>query len=193
MRAYIGDLLAGRETARAVAFSERLGTLVDDAATTEPVRGELVLSRVGPTIRVDGRVATRVALVCGACLSSCEQPLEVVIDEEFASGGGQHAPSGEPLGPEAFVMPVEPGDVIDLTEVVRQHLVLALPIAPRCSPDCRGLCPSCGADLNAGPCGCEVESVDPRLRALEGWSDHVGRPAPAPGRARGRARIDKGV
>ena len=71
-------------------------------------------------------------------------------------------------------MPVEPGDMIDLTEVVRQHLVLALPIAPRCSSDCRGLCPRCGADRNAGTCGCDTEGIDPRLQALEGWSGRSG-------------------
>jgi len=175
VRAYVGDLLAGRETARAVTFSERLGTLVEDAAASEPVSGELVLSRAGPMIRVDGRVATRVALVCGACLRPFEQPLGVTIDEEFSRGGpGEHTPSGEPLGPEAFLMPIEPGDMIDLTEVVRQHLVLALPIAPRCSSDCRGLCPRCGADRNAGTCGCDTVGIDPRLQALEGWSGRSG-------------------
>jgi len=190
VRAYVGDLLAGRETARAVAFSERLGTLVGEAAATVPVCGELVLSRVGPTVRVDGRVATRVALVCGACLASFEQPLEVTIDEEFSRGGAvEHAPSGEPLGAEAFLAPVEPGDMIDLTEIVRQHLVLALPIAPRCSSDCRGLCPRCGADRNAGTCGCDTEGIDPRLQALEGWG-RTERPPRGPRGARtGRGPI----
>jgi uncharacterized protein len=186
VRAYVGDLLAGRETVRTVVFSERLGALVDETSATGPVRGELVLSRVGPTIRVDGRVATRVALVCGACLSSYEQPLEVTIEEEFAAAGGARTPSGQPLSPEAFVMPLEAGEVIDLTEVVRQHLVLALPIAPRCSPDCRGLCPVCGADLNGGACGCDVRGVDPRMRALEGW----GNAAAAPRRPARGSRAD---
>lgn len=175
MRAYVGDLLGGRETARAVAFSERLGTLAEDATAAEPVVGELLLSRVGPLIRVDGQVATRLTLVCGACLKPFEQPLEVTIDEEFARGGaGVHTASGEPLGPDAFLMPIEPGDVIDLTEVVRQHLVLALPIAPRCTPDCRGLCPVCGADRNAGACGCDTVGIDPRLQALKEWSGGAG-------------------
>jgi len=69
-----------------------------------------------------------------------------------------------------FVVPVGADDTVDLSEVVRQHLLLALPIAPRCREACRGLCPTCGADLNVGRCGCVRDEIDPRLRALQQWS-----------------------
>jgi len=54
---------------------------------------------------------------------------------------------------------------IDLTEAVREELLLAVPQYVVCRDDCRGLCPRCGADLNAGPCGCAPET-DPRWAAL---------------------------
>ena len=61
---------------------------------------------------------------------------------------------------EDFIFPVESGDTIDVTEVVaRQHLLLALPIAPRCRDGCLGLCPTCGAERNEGECGCAMEDV----------------------------------
>jgi uncharacterized protein len=50
----------------------------------------------------------------------------------------------------------EPRDPIDALEEVRQTLVLSVPTQPYCRPDCRGLCPQCGADLNVKPCGCVV-------------------------------------
>jgi uncharacterized protein len=59
------------------------------------------------------------------------------------------------------------GEVIDLQPLVRDALLLELPLAPLCSDDCRGLCPACGADLNAGDCGCPARLADPRWAALD--------------------------
>jgi uncharacterized protein len=50
--------------------------------------------------------------------------------------------------------------------VIRQNLLLALPVSPLCDPHCQGLCPECGADLNKGPCSCQREEGDPRLAVL---------------------------
>jgi uncharacterized protein len=56
---------------------------------------------------------------------------------------------------------------IDLEPLAREALLVELPLAPLCSPDCRGLCPECGADLNAGPCGCAPSQGDPRWQVLD--------------------------
>jgi uncharacterized protein len=57
------------------------------------------------------------------------------------------------------------GDEIDLNDIVREHVLLGLPMSPVCREDCRGLCPQCGAELNLGPCGCTAPR-DPRWNAL---------------------------
>jgi uncharacterized protein len=62
------------------------------------------------------------------------------------------------------------GDFIDLGEILREQILLALPMYPRCSEDCRGLCPVCGANLNQRECGCERGEVDPRLIVLKSIS-----------------------
>jgi uncharacterized protein len=56
--------------------------------------------------------------------------------------------------------------VLDLTEVVRQALFLAMPMNPICKDDCAGLCPQCGSNLNQEQCQCERDTVDPRLEVL---------------------------
>jgi uncharacterized protein len=56
--------------------------------------------------------------------------------------------------------------ILDLTEVVRQNLLLSIPISPVCDSQCRGLCPGCGANLNEEACTCHREEGDPRLSAL---------------------------
>jgi uncharacterized protein len=58
------------------------------------------------------------------------------------------------------------GDEIDVSPIVQEQLILALPTRPLCDPECRGLCSQCGASLNAGDCGCVIEQGDPRLAVL---------------------------
>lgn len=59
------------------------------------------------------------------------------------------------------------GDKLDLEPLLREQFVLAVPFAPLCREDCKGLCPQCGIDLNTGTCACE-KPIDPRLAALKG-------------------------
>jgi uncharacterized protein len=59
------------------------------------------------------------------------------------------------------------GEMLDLAPLVRDALILELPLAPLCSEQCRGICPTCGADLNLGGCGCAAEAADPRWGALD--------------------------
>jgi uncharacterized protein len=58
------------------------------------------------------------------------------------------------------------GDQIDLGSMVRENLLLEAPIAPLCRPDCAGLCPTCGVDLNITTCDCVSAVIDPRWDAL---------------------------
>ncbi|MDQ6927151.1 MAG: DUF177 domain-containing protein [Actinomycetota bacterium] len=58
-------------------------------------------------------------------------------------------------------------DHIDLEPLAREALLVSLPLAPVCAADCLGLCPTCGADLNAGPCNCPEPEGDPRWQALD--------------------------
>jgi len=59
------------------------------------------------------------------------------------------------------------GDRIDLEPMARDAVLLELPLAPLCKVECRGLCPTCGADRNVGDCGCEPATGDPRWTALD--------------------------
>jgi uncharacterized protein len=59
------------------------------------------------------------------------------------------------------------GEEVDLEPLVRESVLLELPLAPLCADDCRGLCPQCGADLNEGECDCPAVETDPRWAALD--------------------------
>ena len=60
------------------------------------------------------------------------------------------------------------GKEIDLSPAIREQILLSVPPPPLCREDCKGLCPSCGKDLNEGECGCDRAVVDPRWAALKG-------------------------
>ena len=59
------------------------------------------------------------------------------------------------------------GDAIDVDEVTKEQILLAVPTRSLCNDDCKGFCPTCGADKNAGECGCEAKEIDPRWAALK--------------------------
>jgi len=94
-----------------------------------------------------GHVRAKVAGECRRCLSDVTLDVDDEIDVLFSADPElAEEPSVYPLAPQV--------DVIDVTPAVREELVLSVPPFPLCRADCKGLCPRCGADLNAGPCSC---------------------------------------
>ena len=84
---------------------------------------------------------------CGRCLTDVEQRVEADIDAYFTD---DPEAADEP---QRYPLPGA-GSSLDLVPVVREELILAVPLFPLCREDCAGLCPDCGADLNRGPCEC---------------------------------------
>jgi uncharacterized protein len=182
VRVNVSELLAAGDGVRTLAFTEQLPPPAEDVAFAEPVSGDIALTGMAGGVTLRGRVRTTVTCVCGACLRRFPLPVAVDIAERFGPRGAAAAPAPadadeHELTAADFLVPVDAGGTIDVTEIVRQHVLLALPIAPRCREDCSGLCPRCGADLNDGPCGCEPGDVDPRLESLRRWNPADAGPA----------------
>ena len=84
--------------------------------------------------------------------------------EGVVENAGDVMAGAENIENDAFIYE---SDLLDITEPVRESLLLAVPLQSLCREDCRGLCPVCGADRNEGDCGCDATTVDPRLAALK--------------------------
>lgn len=116
---------------------------------------------------VQGKARARLAVTCDRCLAPFE--LEVVSDFEQrcvrGRDDGHPARSSEDDGRTDDVCEYR-GDLVDIGPGVRESLALAIPIKLVCSDECKGLCPSCGKNLNDGPCDCTARSYDVRLAAL---------------------------
>ena len=104
------------------------------------------------------RLVTVVQAECRRCLAPVRVPLSQSLGLVFV----EEDEAGE--ADDCYVVPRR-ATVLDLSEAVREELILAVPQFVECRADCRGLCPRCGADLNLGPCGCQPD-VDPRWAAL---------------------------
>ena len=125
---------------------------VDTVRTT---RGVLVRARIEVTSRLE----------CALCLTAFEQPLELEFDEEFLPE--RDPESGEPTeGLTADDLRIDDTQHLDLSEAVRQYEGAATPLRPVCRPDCAGLCPHCGQDLNKRACDCRQEARDDRWSGL---------------------------
>ena len=121
---------------------------------------EVTLESFAGGVMATGTVAAPWEGLCRRCAQPVGGMLRIPVRERFTEPGARY---GDPDDDEAYPI-VE--DELDLSPMVRDAVVLELPLAPLCRPDCRGLCPRCGADLNEEHCDC-VAPRDPRWANLD--------------------------
>jgi uncharacterized protein len=128
----------------------------------EPVRGRATFSNTGSHVVIRGSFATSIEVDCARCLGNYQVAIEAPIEESFLIPG--HIPDvveEEEDGEESLAQEPESifeENLLDLTELLRQNILLAMPIKPVCSEECKGLCPTCGRNLNEGPCECPQDT-----------------------------------
>jgi uncharacterized protein len=126
---------------------------------------ELVSDSLGE-IRVKGHLKVRVEADCDRCL----EPAECPIDSDFEL---YYRPVEAGLGEEKVLDPAEAeigfyeADGIELNDVLREFVLLSLPMQRICSEGCKGICPVCGSNRNQVKCACQAESQDDRWAALK--------------------------
>lgn len=129
-------------------------------------------SRKGEEVRLKGSIDARAEVACDRCLKPVVLPLEVEFDAAFIPESAEAGKSenvellAEDLGLDAYE-----GDAVDLDQLVREQILLAVPTRLVCREDCKGLCAACGADLNENVCACDQTEADPRWAALADWKD----------------------
>jgi uncharacterized protein len=126
-----------------------------DVEDGTPVVVDVVVESLTDGLTVNGEIRTEWRGTCRRCLGPASGPLVAEVSELY-----QVHPTTE----EAFTFD---GEQLDLGPMVRELVLMELPPAPLCRPDCVGICPKCGADRNAAPCDCEPDPVDARWAGLE--------------------------
>jgi uncharacterized protein len=157
--------------------SERVYSVDGSIPSAQPdtpdtdVRGRVRLTRTNRGLLAYAELDTVARDACSRCLRPAETPLHISLREEFLPTVDVH--TGQPLPPldegeDSDAFRIDEHHHLYLGEAVRQAMVMQEPMRPLCRPDCAGLCPTCGADLNEGPCACPEEPVDERWSALRG-------------------------
>jgi uncharacterized protein len=118
------------------------------------------VARAGGDLDITLRFAGERRGECDRCLQPFSQDFTGVV-----RAIGRKASARHPLAGQDGVV-FHDGRQLDLTGDLREAVLVDIPIRNLCAEDCQGLCPTCGADLNQGPCGCAVGQVDPRWEAL---------------------------
>ncbi|CUH95603.1 hypothetical protein P22_1677 [Propionispora sp. 2/2-37] len=122
------------------------------------VTGDVV--NKGRVLEVAGIIHADAVSFCDRCLAEFQFPLDIVFQEEFQESAMQATD-------ELAEVSTYQGDEIELNGLVEDNIALAEPLQTVCSPDCRGLCPKCGTNLNVAACMCDRTEIDPRLAKLQ--------------------------
>ena len=134
----------------------------DRIVVTRDINVELHIESVQGGLVVQGETSCSTTMLCRRCLREVSADIQVVIDEIYRS---------VPDNPDAYVLE---GEQVDLMPMVRETMLLALPDAPLCKPDCPGLCPQCGADMQSDPCQCQAQRTDERWSVLDQLRGQLG-------------------
>ncbi|OGC25622.1 hypothetical protein A2291_04320 [candidate division WOR-1 bacterium RIFOXYB2_FULL_42_35] len=117
----------------------RISSQEDGLQVTAPVKINLHLINTGNSVLVRGTVETELELECSRCLKAYNLPVAVKIDEAYGQAVPEKTGKEVELKEEDFVFPIEKDNRIDLSETIRQNLLLAIPIKTLCQEDCKGI------------------------------------------------------
>ena len=157
----------GRELSEAIAAEWVDVALGDAGRGAVGLKGALEarVELVGDNILIQGHAQVPVQLACARCLTTFSADLEFDITHILEPKVDDDSEEEMELdGGDLDVSYIE-GPEFDMSDVLREHIHLALPMNALCRGDCAGLCDQCGGNLNEGKCGCQAP-VDPRWAGL---------------------------
>lgn len=141
-------------------------------------RAEVLHEHRGPKeivadIRLRGQFAGRFQVPCARCVEPVELVLQGDYDLIFRPAGVDASSAERSITAPETEIGYYQGDSLMLEDVLREQVLLSLPVRTLCKPDCKGLCPRCGENRNIRECSCEEGPADPRWEALAGLKGRI--------------------
>ncbi len=124
------------------------------------------LEKHGRDILLRGHLKGELRLTCSRCLTPYAAPVTADFDLLLVPGPELTAAAEEELTPADLDLDFYSGEVVDLESLLREQIILLIPLKPICAEDCKGLCPRCGADLNRESCNCQEVKAESPLAVL---------------------------
>jgi uncharacterized protein len=141
-------------------------------------RAEVLHEHRGPRdivadIRLKGSFAGKFQVPCARCVEPVEIPLAAEFDLIFRPAAADSEATERSITAPETEIGYYQRDSLSLEDVLREQVLLSLPVRTLCKPDCKGLCPRCGQNRNNQPCSCEEGPSDPRWQALAGLRGRI--------------------
>jgi uncharacterized protein len=118
------------------------------------INGSVRLEKHGRDILVRGALKGRLQLACSRCLEEFSWPVDVDFDLLLVPSPGSMPGEDEELSTADLDVDYYSGETVDVEPIIREQIILTVPLKPLCAEDCKGICPSCGAVLNLEACAC---------------------------------------
>ncbi len=143
------------------------GEILNEAVQVcEPIIINIEIEQAGSNVRVKGDVKGRLLLSCSRCLDDFEWEVADKFDCVLMLPLGEKGYPEVELSPEDLDVSFFDGETVDVAQIAVEQIFLQMPIKPLCNPECKGLCPRCGANLNLESCRCPSEAVSSPFEAL---------------------------
>jgi uncharacterized protein len=146
---------------------DALGEQPDAYSVVAPVRLAFDIHKDKDKFHLVGNVATTLELACSRCLEAYRLPVDAAFDLRYQPFSENAGEGEREIGDDDMDTAFYQNDEIDLGQLMQEQFLLALPMKPLCSDDCKGLCPTCGTNWNRATCDCTTTWEDPRLAALK--------------------------
>ena len=166
MRLDLGKIRTPHEHFEQTFPPEAFGAGESDFRVAGPVKLAFEIYKDKSTFRLAGTTETTLEVPCSRCLETMTVPVNASFDLRYQPHSTNVGDEEEEIEEDDLTTAFYQNDEIDLEQLMREQFYLALPMKPLCSDACKGLCPVCGTNLNAGSCDCKREWVDPRLAPL---------------------------
>jgi len=167
MRIVLENLKGGKGDFAHVYRPDELSPIDERVQLTAPVTVNGQVKVAGHEVFVNGHVDTRARVECDRCLQPMELPVNTDFALEYISDVAYESSAAAELTEADMSLSVFDGEAIDVDEIVKEEILLAVPTRMLCREDCKGICPECGIDKNTGECACVTDNTDPRWAALK--------------------------
>ena len=139
---------------------------ISEVRQAEPLEVTATAELLDGQIRIAGELETKIEMVCARCLEAVIEEIHRDFDLFYQPLSKVTRQEEERLKDDETEIGFFEGEGLFLADVLKEQVLLSLPMKVICQSDCRGLCPSCGANLNHEECRCETHSSNPRLAPL---------------------------
>jgi uncharacterized protein len=167
MRIELENLEGGKSDFAHVYQPDDLNPVDERISLTQPATVSGKVRLADNEVFVNGHVETRAQVECDRCLQPVKLPVNADFALEYITGSEYESSGVVELTEAEMSVSVFDGQAIDVDEIVKEQIVLAVPTRMLCREDCKGICPECGADRNKGDCNCTTNDIDPRWAALK--------------------------